>query len=68
MCAVSLPQGFSTTEADAARLRDALLYDHRIEVPIFTYRGKLWTRLSFQVYNELDDVERFASAVEKYRA
>ena len=31
---------------------------------IYPWRERLWMRLSVQVYNELDDFERLASAVE----
>lgn len=64
MAAVSLPDSFPARSEVATRLRDRLLYEHRIEVPIFCYRERLWARLSMQVYNELSDVERFADALQ----
>ena len=48
---------------DALRLRDALLFDDGIEIPVHSYRGQLRARISAQVYNDMDDMERLASAV-----
>ena len=36
--------------------RAKLLHEHGIEVPIFTIDGRLWVRISAQVYNELSDL------------
>ena len=49
---------------NAQRLRDALFFGRRIEVPVIARGGALWARLSMQVYNDDEDVERFAEAVE----
>ena len=37
-----------------------LLDEHRIEVPVFAATGRLWARISAQVYNELSDYEALA--------
>ena len=63
MAAVPLPEAAGSTIEDAARLRDALLFTHRIEVQLHARHGRLWTRISAQVYNEMADVERLATAV-----
>ena len=55
-------QALGGTPADAARVRDALLFEHRIEVQVHAAHGRLWTRISAQVYNEWADVERLAQA------
>jgi isopenicillin-N epimerase len=65
MATVPLPEGLGATREDAARLRDALLFDDRIEIQLHAARGRLWVRISAQVYNELSDYERLAEAVEK---
>lgn len=63
MATVTLPAALGSTREDAARLRDALLFDDGIEVPVHTYRNRLHSRISAQVYNDMDDIERLAAAV-----
>ena len=63
MASVALPQALGWTREEAALLRDALLFEDRIEVHLSARRGRLWTRISAQVYNDLDDVERLGAAV-----
>lgn len=36
---------------------------HRIEVPIVAHGGRLWVRISAQIYNEMADYVRLATAV-----
>jgi len=66
MVTLPLPAQLGDSAADAARLRDALLFDDRIEVQIHAGHGRLWTRLSAQVYNDMSDFERLAEAVMRY--
>ena len=54
---------WASTREDALRLRDALLFEDGIEIPVHAYRGQLRARISAQVYNDMDDMERLASAV-----
>jgi isopenicillin-N epimerase len=63
MATVPLPPSLGRTTDDAARLRDALLFDDRIEVQVHAAHDQLWTRVSVQVYNEWDDIERLGDAV-----
>lgn len=63
MATVTLPASFGATREDAARLRDALLFEDHIEVPVHAYRGQLRARISAQVYNDMDDIARLANAV-----
>jgi isopenicillin-N epimerase len=65
MVSVPLPEAAGTSSEDAARLRLALLMDDAIEVHMHAWRGRVWTRVSAQIYNELPDVERLASAIER---
>jgi isopenicillin-N epimerase len=63
MITVPLPERAGSTDEDAAALRLALLVEDRIEVPLHAWRGRLWTRLSAQVYNDEADVARLGDAV-----
>ena len=64
MATVPLPERLGSTMEDANRLRDALLFEDRIEIQLHAWRDRLWVRVSAQVYNDLDDIERLAAAVE----
>ena len=68
MAAVPLPGRFGADAASGQRLRDALLFDHGIEVPILARAGALWARVSIQVYNDANDVRRLAEAVDSLDA
>lgn len=64
MVAVPLPPPLERGDTVRAQaLRDALLHAHRIEVPVLARHGRLHVRVSLQVYNDLEDVERLAAAV-----
>ncbi|HYR69290.1 MAG TPA: aminotransferase class V-fold PLP-dependent enzyme [Candidatus Dormibacteraeota bacterium] len=64
MATVQLPDRMGSTPEDAARVRDALLFEDRIEVQLHAWRDRLLVRVSAQVYNDLEDIERLAAAVE----
>ena len=68
MVTVPLPERAGTTTEEATRLRLALLTDDRIEVQLHAWRGRLWVRVSAQIYNDLADVMRLADAVERRAA
>ena len=63
MVTVPLPEraGSSSDEAEALRL--ALLEEDRIEVAVSANWGRLWIRVSCQVYNDRADITRLADAV-----
>lgn len=63
MVTLPLPAGLGSTRDDAARLRDALLFEDGIEVQLHATRGRLWTRVSAQVYNDRDDIDRLGDKV-----
>src|SRR4029450_5926030 len=63
MVTVPLPESFGSTRPEGWRLRDALLYEDGIEVGVHASHGRIWARVSAQVYNDRDDVVRLASAV-----
>jgi isopenicillin-N epimerase len=64
MIALPLPETLGTTAGDADRVRDGLLYDDHIEVALHARYGRLWIRVCAQIYNDLEDVERLADALE----
>jgi isopenicillin-N epimerase len=65
MVTVPLPEAAGSTDGDATRLRLALLVDDRIEVQLHAWRGRLWVRVSAQVYNDRSDMARLAEAVSR---
>ena len=65
MITVPLPERAGTTAEEAAQLRLALLVEDRIEAPVHEWRGRLWTRVSAQIYNDRADIVRLADAVQR---
>jgi isopenicillin-N epimerase len=63
MITVPLPAAAGSTDADATALRLALLEEDHIEVQLHASQGRLWVRVSCQIYNELADIARLAEAV-----
>lgn len=60
MVTIPLPVNEPATTESVARRRLKLLREHNIEVPIIAIDGRLWVRISAQVYNELSDYEALA--------
>jgi isopenicillin-N epimerase len=65
MVTVPLPAESGSTTDDAVRLRLALLVDDRIEAPIHASGGRLWVRVSAQIYNDGADIIRLGDAVQR---
>jgi len=63
MATVPLPDAAGTTPAEASALRDALFFEDGIEVQMHAYRGRVWTRIGAQIYNDINDIERLGEAV-----
>jgi len=63
MASVMLPSELGSTREDAAHVRDALLFEDKIEVQVHVTRERLHARVSAQVYNDMSDYERLADAV-----
>lgn len=63
MVTVPLPERAGSTASDAERVRLGLLIEDRIEAPIHAAHGRLWVRVSAQVYNDRSDIDRLADAV-----
>ena len=65
MVAVMTPESCGREKADAARLRDRLLAEHNIEVHAHARAGRVWVRVSAQVYNDDSDIEKLGTAVQR---
>ena len=63
MITVPLPAAAGTTMDEAEQLRTRLLVEYRVEVQMHAWRGRVWARVSAQIYNDLADVDRLADAV-----
>jgi isopenicillin-N epimerase len=68
MTTVPMPERLGSEPEDAARVRDRLLFEDRIEVQVHAWRGRIWARVSAQLYNDDDDLERLAAAVAALRS
>ena len=68
MITVPLPAAAGTTTDEAERLRLALLVEDRIEVQMHAWRGRVWARVSAQIYNDRSDMLRLADAVDRRAA
>ena len=60
MVTLPLPVDEPASPEAVARWRLKLLQENKIEVPIHPLQGRLWVRISAQVYNELSDYEALA--------
>ncbi|KAJ8326076.1 hypothetical protein O5D80_005437 [Batrachochytrium dendrobatidis] len=61
---VGLPAKTCETDTCAfSTLHDILYTVHQIEVPVFTFKGKQYVRVSIHMYNDLQDCLRLAEAV-----
>ena len=64
MVSVPLPARLGARAAAAAKLKD-WLFERGIELNTVARGERLWARLAIQVYNELDDIDRFAAAIDE---
>ena len=65
MASLALPVADPAGSRTAEALHDRLLRRHRIEVPVFPFANRLWLRLSAQIYNEIADYDRLATALKE---
>lgn len=63
MATVPLPEVAGSTPGEAQALRDALFFEDDIEVQMHAYRGWVWARISGQIYNDINDIDRLGEAV-----
>lgn len=62
MASVRLPGGTRATPDVARRISLQLHEEHRITAAVTVLEDNLWIRVSAQIYNEISDYERLASA------
>ncbi len=69
MALVPLPEGaaFQISHDGRARIQSRLWRDHRIACPCVLFEGRLYLRISAQIYNDRSDYERLARAIEAMR-
>jgi isopenicillin-N epimerase len=65
MVTLPLPPRLGQSAGQAAALKDWLLFERQIEVPVLARGGRLWARVSAQVYNDDEDIERLAQALDE---
>src|SRR5262249_17996471 len=63
MATVALPASYGTTNEDATRLKDALLFEAMVAVQLYPRSRRLWMPVSCQIYNDERDLERLVSAL-----
>ena len=63
MISVAVPEALGTTQDDALALRETLLFEHNIEVHMFSWNNRVYARISAQIYNDMGDVEKLIDAV-----
>jgi isopenicillin-N epimerase len=64
MATVALPERLAPDRPTADRLKRRLWDEHRVEIHIMPFAGRLWLRISIAPYNDSDDVERMARALD----
>jgi isopenicillin-N epimerase len=65
MVTVQLPSSVPADPIAVQALRDALLFEDRIEVQMHVFKGHAWVRVCGQAYVEASDIDRLGQAVEK---
>ena len=49
---------------DPIALKEELFGKHNIEIPVMVHKGAVYVRISFQVYNDLEDLNKLYKALE----
>src|SRR5579862_1507897 len=65
MITIELPPAVRGEITAVQALRDALLFEDRIELQMHVFKGRAWARLCGQAYVEPSDIERFADAIDR---
>lgn len=65
MVSVPLPAALGRGAEAATALKDWLLFERSIEAQVLAIDEALWLRISAQAYNDDEDIERVASAIDE---
>lgn len=65
MATIQLPSSVAADAAVVQRLRDALLYEDRIEAQMNVFKDRAWVRFCGQAYIESSDIDRLRDAIDK---
>ncbi|MBI3505938.1 MAG: aminotransferase class V-fold PLP-dependent enzyme [Proteobacteria bacterium] len=61
LASIGLPLDGPADETRAVALLGALYDRHRIQAPVMAFGGRLWVRISAQIYNDIGQYERLAA-------
>lgn len=66
----TLPLPFKTdgSPGQAASLNARLWDEHKIEIPFIPFGGRVWTRISCQIFNTMEDYERLGAVITAMQA
>ncbi len=65
MLTIPLPESLTPTFEFVEPFRKELLYKHEFEVQMHAYSGRVWMRLSAQIYNDFSDFERLGATLKR---
>ncbi|HEX4999219.1 MAG TPA: aminotransferase class V-fold PLP-dependent enzyme [Terriglobia bacterium] len=65
MASLFLPERLASTREETVALRDALLFEDRIEVHVNYWKDRALLRVSGQIYNDGADIERLIAAIDR---
>lgn len=65
MLTIPLPKSLTPTFEFVEPFRKRLLYELKIETQIHAFAGRVWMRLSAQIYNEMSDFERLGTVLKR---
>lgn len=70
MASIELPSlpGVTADSRTADSLNRHLQKVHGVQVPVSVWEGRLWVRVSAQIYNTLGDYQALADAIFSHRA
>jgi isopenicillin-N epimerase len=65
MATIAMPESVGRTPDESLDVRDHLLFKDGIEVQLHSFRNRLYVRISAQIYNTMEEIDRLADAVRR---